>query len=118
LQIERKFESWAPKETANLVQSYLKAIDELRALDQIYKQKLSFLNRLLKDCRELERQTLGNQTRRVDESMTMTGRVRFATTAVGDLHTQCDQLVKELTASLNLVSVREVGMTSLADKMR
>lgn len=35
---------------------------------------------------------------------TMVGRVEFAITAVTDLHSQCEQLIKELSNSLTSVS--------------
>lgn len=92
-------------ETVKLVQSYLKTIDELRTLGQIYKKKLGFLNRLSVDCRDIENDLRRNrETEEVDEEMTMSGRVKWATLAVRDLDEQCDQLTKVMVASLTSAS--------------
>ena len=119
-QIERKFESWRKNETVSLVRSYLASRDELTALSRIYKNKLKFLHRLMQDCKDMEsawhRDNDAPQRQCNDPCMAMTGRVDFAITTMNDLSEQCEQLVQNLTASLDAVSDRKsLGSLSLSD---
>lgn len=105
-------------ESVSLVKSYLESIDELKALGQIYKNKLDFLHRLFEDCKEMESayqdDKAGQQTQQIEECMTMTGRVNFAISVVQDLCAQSDQLAEDLSASLNAVSACE-SSNSISD---
>lgn len=116
IQKMERHQSWRPRKTVQSVKAHLSCLDHLHALAQIYKRRLTFFEKLLKDTKRHEVED--QQSTRIrqphnTEAATAGNRVYFAVSVVKDHLDTIDHLSLDLKQSLETVRTGSFGSDCL-----
>jgi len=112
----KRYDPWKRNETINLVRGFLGCIDEINILHMILKKKLGMYTNLNDDCDRFDAEDREEgKAPDCPEGVTPQTRVRFVTQLLKNDVDHCQQLISDLTESLNaLFQLRSIEQNELA----